>query len=211
MSSTSTRSDYAINSKKPRFLNFFENSVLINTTLGFSFVAVCGVCVALIALIAQQVLTPKPIYYVPGALNAGYAKPNEIPKGSIIGFATSWTLNRMNFSPETIKEVHDRAKKYMAPKLLSQSIGVFESELSSVTKSSISSFYSLNNDPILNEGDDVLSVALEGNHGLYMGKTNIKTSHLKVTVFMQRVPPTELNPYGLLVSKIEKNEEVTYD
>jgi len=211
MSNISTRTDYAVSAKKPRFLNFFENSILINTTLGFSFVAVCGVCVALIALVSQQVLTPKPIYYVPGALNAGYAKPNEIPKGSIIGFATSWALNRMNFSPETIQEVHEHAKKFMAPELLSQSIGIFDDELRSVTKSSISSFFSLNNDPILKDTDDTLSVVLKGSHGLYMGKTNIKTSQLKITVFMQRVAPTELNPYGLMVSNIEKSEEVSYD
>lgn len=199
--------DYiTIKAKRPKFLSYFEDTLKINASLTVVLAAVCLLCIALTFVLVRSAVTPRPIYYISASGLGSYANPNEIPKGSIAAFASSWVLNLMNFSSETIDEVHERAKKFMAPNLLSQSRFIFDKESAEVKRSSISSIFSLTTDPSLTEDGDGLSVVLVGNHGLYMGKTNIKSSEVTLTVVLQMVPPTEVNPYGLLVKDIQKKE-----
>ncbi len=206
ISPETNKSSTVLKVRRPKFLSYFEDMVRINAVLGVAFFAVCLLCIALTFVLVRSALTPRPIYYVPGANNAGFSNPNEIPAGSIASFAASWLLNLMNFSPETIDAVHERAKKFMSPHLLSQSRFIFEKESSEVKRSSISSIYSLTQEPQLKEDGQSLTVVLEGDHGLFMGKTNIKRSSVTYTMILQKAPPTETNPYGLLVKDIQKKE-----
>ncbi len=196
-----------IQTKKSQFLSFFGDLTKINTSLSIISVFLCMVCIVLVLSLIRYALTPKPIYYIPGALNAGYSTPNEIPKGSVIGFASSWILSLLNFTPATIDNVHEHAKKFMDPKFLSKTRYILDKEKDEAIKSSISSVFTFMEDPVVTENDLGLIVNLRGEHTLYMAQSTIKLTEAKYTVFLRKVPPTDLNPYGLLVTNVEQEEK----
>ena len=206
MSQNQNNDTIPVKLKRSQFLSYFEDTVKINTLLGVSFAGVCTVCLVLIFVLVKFSLTPKPIYYIPGANSAGYASPNEIPKSSVIGFVSSWLLSRTNFTPETIETVYTRAKRFMSPEFLSKSTNVLDKETNEIKKSSISSIFSLTEDPVFKEEDQGISITVNGEHSLYMGKTKIKSSNVKYVVSLQKTSPTELNPYGLFVKDVYKEE-----
>ncbi len=197
----------AIQTKKSQFLSFFGDLTKVNTSLSIISAFLCMVCIVLVLSLVRYALTPKPIYYIPGASNAGYSNPNEIPKGSVIGFASSWILSLLNFTPATIDSVHERAKKFMDPKFLSRVRYILDKEKDEATKSSISSVFTLMEDPVVTENDLGLIVTLKGEHALYMAQSNIKLTETKYTVFLRKVPPTDINPYGLIVTNVEQEEK----
>jgi hypothetical protein len=179
---------------------------MINTAIVIAFLAVSLICVVLVSGFINLSLSPKPIYYIPGATSAGYASPNAIPKGSVISFASSWLLNYLNFNKETIDTAYDRSRKLMAPKFLAENRHIMEKESQDVKDASIASIFSMTSDPSLIEKEGRLSIVVRGEHQLFMGKEAIKTVNMEYTITLMKVSPTEANPYGLLVRYLYKEE-----
>jgi len=195
-----------IKSKKSRFLSYFEESARINSVITLCFLTSSLVCVFLTGALLKSTLAPKSIYYIPGANSAGYATANELPQSSVSGFAVSWILNMLNFTPETVDVVYERTRKYMFPEMLSKSSGTMDKEIEDIKKSSISSIFSITKEPVFDQDDKVFLVTILGEHSLFMGKSVIKTAKAKYVISLIKVSPTDVNPFGLMVTNVYKEE-----
>ena len=174
--------------------------------LGITLYGLIVFCVVLVIVLFKVSTKPQAIYYIPGAADAGIAYPNRIEKGSVLGFASGWLLDRNNFTPVTVKDTYLRAMRYMAPELLSRTKAGLEEEVTRVERDNISSLFSLKKDPELVEEGKDYKVALTGEKALFMGKEKLDTRTLRYTITLERIPPTETNPYGLSVAGVKQEE-----
>ena len=81
-----------------------------------------------------------------------------------------------------------------------------EEEVTRVERDNISSLFSLKTDPELVEEAKEYEVILTGEKSIFMGKEKLDTRTLRYTITMERIPPTESNPYGLAVAGVKQDE-----
>jgi len=124
----------------------------------------------------------------------------------VCGFASNWLLNRNNFTPVTVKDTYQRAMRYMAPELLSRTRASLEDEISRVERDNISSLFSLSKEPELEDLSADFRVTLTGEKIIFMGKEKLDDRILCYTVTLQRIPPIETNPYGLVIAGVKQEE-----
>ena len=192
--------------KQTGFVEKWAGAEQMSAFLGITLCALIVFCAVLVIALFKISTKQQAIYYIPGVREAGIAYPNRIEKGSICGFASNWLLDRNNFTPVTVKNTYTRAMRYMAPELLSRTKAGLEEEVIRVERDNISSLFSLKNDPQLLEEAKDYKVTLAGEKSLFMGKEKVDTRSLRYTVTLERVPPTETNPYGLAVSGVKQEQ-----
>ena len=195
--------------KRIGFIEKWAHAEQTSAFLGITLYAVIAFCVVLLVILFKVSTKPQSIYYIPSAQESGIAYPNRIDKGVICGFASNWLLNRNNFTPATVKDTYQRAMRYMAPELLSRTKASLDEEMTRVTRDNISSLFSLSKDPELVDSGTDYKVILTGEKVLYMGKEKLDSRLLRYVITLQRIPPLETNPYGLVVAgaKQEQVEE----
>ena len=195
------------NSIKEKRLGFIEKWAKAEQTsafLGISLYACLAFCAILLFTLFKVSTKPQAIYYIPSAKEAGIAYPNRIEKGTICGFASNWLLNRNNFTPATVKDTYARIMRYMAPELLSRTKASLEEEIGRVERDNISSLFSLSKEPELEDKGSNYKVTLTGEKDLFMGKEKLDARMLCYTVTLERIPPIETNPYGLVVAGVKQ-------
>jgi len=206
---------FAMNDFKPEkvkrtgFVEKWAHAEQTSAFLGISLYAVIIFCIALLFTLYKVSIKPQAIYYIPSTQEAGIAYPNRIEKGTICGFASNWLLNRNNFTPLTVKDTYQRAMRYMAPGLLSRTKASLEDEISRVTRDSISSLFSLSKEPELEDSGTDFKVTLTGEKIIFMGKEKLDDRILRYTMTLQRTPPIETNPYGLVIAGVKQEEVET--
>ncbi len=188
------------------FIEKWAKAEQTSAFLGLSLYAVIAFCFALLVTLYKLSLKPQPVYYIPSAREAGIAYPNRIDKETICGFASNWLLNRNNFTPVTVKETYERAMRYMSPGILSKTKAGLQEEISRVERDNISSLFSLNKEPELEDTGSDYKVALTGEKVLFMGKEKLDSRILRYTISLERVPPVETNPYGLVISGVKQDQ-----
>lgn len=190
--------------KKSLFMEKWSRPEEVNAYLGLSLFATVSVCIVLTVVLVIAVFKPKPVYYIPGAKSAGVAWPNQIEKSSIVGFAQAWIMNWTNFTPVTINDVYLSSIKYMSPKLLSKTRAKLDQEIAGIKNNSQSSLFSLTEEPVIEEIERGYSTVFRGEKTVYIGKEKIVTQKIIYTVYLKTRPPTEINPYGLLVDDLKQ-------
>jgi hypothetical protein len=113
-------------------------------------------------------------------------------------------MNWSNFTPETVQSVYARSIIYMSPALLSQTRAKLDSEIKKVYTDRISSIYTLKEDPTVTNNDRGFDVSFSGKRGVYMGKEQLSVQDVTYVVNVTQVPPTDTNPYGLIVNDLKK-------
>jgi len=196
-------------SKSTRFVEKWGKAEEISSSLGFTLYAVIILCIALLVTLFKISTRPQAIYYIPSAQEAGVAYPNRIEKGTVCGFASNWLLNRNNFTPVTVKDTYQRAMRYMSPELLSRTKASLEDEISRVTRDNISSLFSLSKEPESEDSGTDFQVTLTGEKVVFMGKEKLDDRILRYTITLQRIPPIETNPYGLVIAGVKQEEVET--
>ena len=195
-----------LNTKRSGFVEKWARAEEISAFLGITLYAVIVLCIVLLFVLFKLATKPKDIYYIPGVAQAGVSYPNRIDKAQVTSFASSWLLDRNNFTPLTVKDTYDRAMRYMAPELLSRTKASLEEEVSRVVRDNISSLFSLSKDPeVLEQGSDY-KVTLTGQKALYMGKERLDERVLRYTITLKRTAPLEANPYGLAIEGVKQEE-----
>lgn len=188
------------------FVEKWAGAEQMSAFLGITLYALIVFCVVLVIVLFKVVTRPQAIYYIPGAPLSGIAYPNRIEKGAVLGFASCWLLDRNNFTPVTVKDTYIRAMRYMAPELLSRTKAGLEEEVTRVERDNISSLFSLKSDPQLLEEAKDYKATLTGEKSLFMGKEKLDTRTLRYTITLERRPPTETNPFGLMVAGVKQEE-----
>jgi hypothetical protein len=198
--------------EKTRRLSFVEKwgrAEETSASLRITLYVVILLCITLLAALVKTSLKPQPIYYIPSSQEAGIAYPNRIDKTAICGFASNWLLNRNNFTPATVKDTYSRIMRYMSPELLSMTKSSLDEEMLRVERDNISSLFSLKKDPELIESAPDYKVTLIGEKVLYMGKEKVDARMLQYTITLKKVPPIEINPYGLAIAGVKQEEAET--
>jgi hypothetical protein len=113
-------------------------------------------------------------------------------------------MNWSNFTPETVESVYARSIVYMSPALLSQTRAKLASEIQQVHSDRISSIYTLKEDPAVSNNDRGFDVSFSGKRGVYMGKEQLSIQDVSYVININQVPPTDANPYGLVVNDLKK-------
>jgi len=195
--------------KRTGFIEKWAKAEQTSAFLGMTLYAVIVFCIALLITVFKVSTKPQAIYYIPSAQEAGIAYPNRIEKGTVCVFASNWLLNRNNFTPVTVKDTYQRAMRYMAPGLLSRTKASLEDEILRVTRDNISSLFSLSKEPELEDSGTDFKVMLTGEKIIFMGKEKLDDRILRYTITLQRVPPIETNPYGLVIAGVKQEEVET--
>ena len=192
--------------KRTGFIEKWAHAEKTSAFLGITLYAVIAFCIGLLVTLFKVSTKPQAIYYIPSAQEAGIAYPDHIDKAVVCGFASNWLLNRNNFTPVTVKDTYQRAMRYMAPELLSRTRASLEEEISRVERDNISSLFSLSKDPELEDSNTDIKVILTGEKIIFMGKEKLDDRILCYTVTLQRIPPIETNPYGLVIAGVKQEE-----
>jgi len=192
--------------KNTGFIEKWAQAEKTSTFLGITLFAVIAFCLGLLLALFKVSTRPQAIYYIPSAQEAGIAYPNRIDKSVVCGFASNWLLNRNNFTPQTVKDTYQRAMRYMAPELLSRTKASLEDEISRVERDNISSLFSLSKEPEPEDSSTDFKVTLTGEKIIFMGKEKLDDRVLCYTVTLQRIPPIETNPYGLVIAGVKQEE-----
>ena len=195
--------------KRAGFVEKWAKAEQTSAFLGITLYAVIAFCIALLVTLFKVSTKPHSIYYIPSAQEAGIAYPNRIDKAVVCGFASNWLLNRNNFTSVTVKDTYTRAMRYMAPALLSRTKASLEDEISRVTRDNISSLFSLSKEPELEDSGLDFKVILSGEKIIFMGKEKLDDRILRYTMTLQRIPPIETNPYGLVIAGVKQEEVET--
>jgi hypothetical protein len=195
--------------KRTGFIEKWAKAEQTSAFLGMTLYVVIVFCIALLITVFKVSTKPQAIYYIPSAQEAGIAYPNRIEKGTVCVFASNWLLNRNNFTPVTVKDTYQRAMRYMAPGLLSRTKASLEDEILRVTRDNISSLFSLSKEPELEDSGTDFKVTLTGEKIIFMGKEKLDDRILRYTITLQRVPPIETNPYGLVIAGVKQEEVET--
>jgi len=199
----------SLRTKRIGFVEKWAHAEETSAFLGLTLYAVIAFSIILLVTVFKLSTRPQAIYYIPGAQEAGIAYPNRIDKKVIANFASNWLLNRNNFTPTTVKDTYERAMRYMAPELLSRTKAGLEDEMSRVTRDSISSLFSLKEEPELLESAAEYKVTLIGEKALYMGKERLDARVLRYTITLKKTAPIENNPYGLVIAGVKQEEVAT--
>jgi len=203
---------FAMNDFKPEkvkrtgFVEKWAKAEQTSAFLGISLYAVIAFCIILLVTLFKVSTKPQSIYYIPSAQEAGIAYPNRMDKAVVCGFASNWLLNRNNFTPVTVKDTYARAMRYMAPGLLSRTKASLEDEISRVARDNISSLFSLSKEPESEDSGLDFKVTLTGEKIIFMGKEKLDDRILRYTITLQRIPPIETNPYGLVIAGVKQEE-----
>ena len=203
------REENNLKTKRSGFVEKWAKAEETSAFLGITLYAVIAFCIALLVTLFKVSVRPQAIYYIPSAQEAGIAYPNRIDKAVVCGFASNWLLNRNNFTPVTVKDTYTRAMRYMAPGLLSRTKASLEDEISRVTRDNISSLFSLSKEPELEESGTDFKVTLTGEKIIFMGKEKLDDRILRYTITLQKIPPIETNPYGLVIAGVKQEEVET--
>jgi len=195
--------------KRIGFIEKWAKAEQTSAFLGISLYAVIAFCIVLLIILFKVSTKPQAIYYIPSIQEAGIAYPNRIDKTVVCGFASNWLLNRNNFTPATVKDTYQRAMRYMAPQLLSRTKASLEDEISRVTRDNISSLFSLSKEPELEDSGTDFKVTLTGEKIIFMGKEKLDDRILRYIITLQRIPPIENNPYGLVIAGVKQEEVET--
>ena len=159
-------------------------------------------CSSLVVALIYMTLKPRPIYYVPGAAGAGIAYEQTTSKTTVALFTSSWVLNWSNFTPTNIEEVYKHAQRFMSPHLLNRTRARLKKDIDQVRTNNISSLFSLNQEPLVQEESQGFNVTVQGDKGIYMGKEEVKLQKMIYHIHLRSSPPTDWNPYGLLIEDI---------
>ncbi len=194
----------AVRSKSSQFIDRWSGAERSSVRLGIALMGALFICGILSIALVYMSFKPKSIYYIPGVSEAGMALPQSMPKSAVAVFVSSWVLNWSNFTPVTVRDVYSRAQRFMSPALLAQTRSRLNKDLDEVKRNNISSLFSITNDPTVDVEGKGFIVTLQGEKGIYVGKEEIKIQRMLYRVYVRSVDPTENNPYGLMIEKIEQ-------
>jgi hypothetical protein len=194
----------AQSSKNSLFLDRWSSAEIVNGRLGIVLMVMTSMCLTLSASLVYVLSKPRPIYYVPGVPSAGIAFAQTDPKATVSIFSAAWVLNWANFTPATIEEVYKHSQQFMSPHLLNQTKSRVKRDIEQVKSNNISSMFSINHDPLVQAESDGFMVKIKGDKGVYMGKEEIRTQKIIYHLRLRSMPPTDWNPYGLIIEEISQ-------
>ena len=191
-------------SRKVKFIDQWSMAEIVNARLG-SMLVIMGISfVSLTVAFIYVLVKPKPIYYVPGAVSTGIAYAQTDSKQAVAMFASSWVLNWSNFNQMNVEEVYKRAARFMSPRLLNQTKARLKKDIEQVKKNNVTSLFSLNQEPLVQEEKEGFHIVLQGDKGVYMGKEEIKLQKMVYRVQIITCPPTDWNPYGFMIQDVDQ-------
>lgn len=187
-----------------QFVDRWAKAEHMNAKLGVALVSISAVSIVLVFTLAYIAVKPRPIYYIPGAWEAGVAAPQSTPQMTAAIFVSSWVLNWTNFTPVTVQEVYVRAQRFMSPYLLAKTRASLDKDIDQVKHDNISSLFSITKEPSVAVEKTGFLITLQGDKGVYVGKEQVSTQRMTYHIRVRMMSPTENNPYGFMIEAIDE-------
>jgi TraE protein/VirB8 protein len=192
--------------KERKFWEILAESQHDKLVLSWLSVVLTVLVIALSAFLVRMAIRPKPVVVVPGAAIAGVYNAGEMPETVMVRFARNFVVDLANYTPASAEKGYLSAARYMSPELLSRFEPVARAQLKQVVTNRISQFFAVDSENV--EGKDPLVVRFLGERITHVGRTETERKPYQYRVRLQHVERTQQNPYGLVVSSIEQNENV---
>jgi hypothetical protein len=159
-------------------------------------------CVLLILLVFWQRLSGVPVCYGTAAAAPGLIMPNEVPDAHVRTLAEQVALVLYNNTPQTAEANHARVGQLMHPQLLNIFEVRMEHERKLMTEHKLSTQLSIRSTQTGRSGG-VYGAHIDALRVVYAGTTAIRSEELGVTLQLQAVQPSPINPWGLSVIGLE--------
>lgn len=164
-------------------------------------VALALVNVALGAALVWKTLERKPVVVVPWAKSQVEALPGQVPDTAAREFALRYVLLFDNFTPATIDESTEMLKSLIAPRFWTEATEALEKRKAVVHEGRMSAQAILERGPseIERFEDGTVEVRFYALRRTFIADKLSSQVRARYVVALEPAPPTELNPYGLLV------------
>jgi TraE protein/VirB8 protein len=149
---------------------------------------------------------PKPVVVVPGAAIAGVYNAGEMPESIMVQFARNFVVDLTNYTPASAEKGYVSAARFMSPELLSRFEPLAREQIKQVVTNRVSQFFTVDSYRV--EGKDPLVVRFLGERITYVGRTETERKPYQYRLTLRYVERTQQNPYGLVVSSVEQNENI---
>lgn len=188
--------------KDRKFWELWADTEEANAKLGIALYGMIALVAVLVVSMVRLAVSPKPVYYIPGAESAGTAYPGHMPHECIAGFAENFVQTLANFTPANVERVYKLSERYLSPELLSKIRIELDSQVAKIKKDSLSSHYSIDVPSDVEETGEGFVVAVEGQKRIYLGQTVVKDNRTRYTLHIRKVRPSGANPYGLQIQNV---------
>ncbi len=166
-------------------------------------VLLAGIAAGLLGLTIWAVGRPLPIYYVPTGNGPGLLRPGELPDTLVAHLAARLLSGMYNVTPPTVEHAHQDVALYLHPRLLGTWRAQATAEQQVMQERDISCLVSVRETTVQALPGEARRVTLAAVRQVYVGKVLVRAEDVQATLHLQPVPPSPLNPYGLVVTALE--------
>lgn len=157
--------------------------------------------VALGAALVWKCLERKPVVVVPWAKSEVEALPGQVPDRAAREFALRYVLLFDNYTPATIDASTDLLRPLIAPRFWTEATEGLEKRRAVVQEGRMSAQVIVDREPseIERFEDGTLEVRFTALRRTFIADKLSTQVRARYVVALEPAPPTDLNPYGLLV------------
>jgi len=155
------------------------------------------VSLALSGLLVAAGTRPRPIYYI--TETHGTAWPGQIPDAMLDAFATRVVTLLGTLSPGTAKQSYDLAGRYLTPPLRSRLLPQAQRDLDAIMRQQLGTALAVTVTTVERRPRGGWTVTLRGTRQSWSQTQYLGEDRLRYVLQIDPVPPTELNPWGLIV------------
>lgn len=189
---------------KKKFWEAWGDTEALNAKLSILVVGLFILVAILSVSLIKSATAPKPIYCIPGATEAGIVYPGKIPDEVIGVFAQNFVFSLINFTAATVEESRPLVQKYLAPPFLQKMKAGLDEEIKRTQTHNISSLLAVTSDPKVKKTSRGYSVDISGRKKVYLGADVVSDENVVYTLTLEKVRPTDLNFYGLIITNMEQ-------
>ena len=162
-------------------------------------------CLVLIGFMIWERSRPTPVCYGTAEVAPGLVRPGHVPDRMVRVLAEHIVQTLYNVTPSTAEEAHARVRELVHPGLLTSYDARRAAERSTMKVNELSTTMILASAQVgLYAGEP--AARLEGVRTIYVGSVVLREENLGAVLRFERVYPTEINPYGLMLRVLEFTE-----
>jgi hypothetical protein len=193
----------------PKFAEVLANYEARYLTSRWALLVVSFIAAGLAVALAVTSMSPRPVIVVPGASGVGVFRPGEMPTSVIKDFAQTFTQNLIHFTPATARNRMKLCRTKMGPELQTGFDAQLEYRLKQIEDTQISQvFYPESSEVETTTPNRKYKAVVAGQLLTYVGSKSVGAGPWRVTLYINRVPSTDDNPYGIQVMGIDQAASV---
>jgi hypothetical protein len=189
----------------PKYAEVLTNFESRYLTSRWALIVVSLIAVGLAVTLAVTFMTPRPVIVVPGASGVGVFRPGEMPTSVIKDFAQTFTQNLIHFTPATARKRMELCRAKMGPELQTGFDAQLSYRIKQIEDTQVSQvFYPESSEVETITTNRKYKAVVAGQLNSFVGSKSVGSQPWRVTLYINRVPSTDDNPYGIQVMGIDQ-------